>query len=1295
VRTDKRVADVDLSFLTGNTGRKGKGKGKSGKFDLSAVQDTVTSADYADLGAGGDATKRALARILKDPAIDQQSKDQAQQIADGAKDAGKKKGLFESLPGIGPLVQKVEGIPVVGDVIAGTSKAAAFPIEEALMALDKPKRAIWSGAAAVTNAIDGHHGDKGVLDQLVNDVFTRPSYNWNDVRQEIGLKPRTGLAGGLTNLALDIGLDPTTYVGGGAKRLAGDAATAAKAAAEVGQGVDVAKLVQKGKSVSNTELARLAQQAGFDAAKVGDIAAKGASVLHDAELAKLGVRAGLTMSLPFTGRAATLVAHDTLLPGLEKLAQVKQAVKLTGLGQKVLSNIGKTGQLRADIAKGGEVAAHALAARDAMQTSQLFGKKVLADNAARLTQVQSAAKEAGLSGADVTRLVEATDLTHPAVAALLAKPGAAAVRDSARQLFADMHAGYGSFKDGAAMGALGKVENYVPHMRPEVQDAIKKVIEGKNPGWTKTRGLVESSEFMGHSLADPSWGATLTDRINNIAQTYGVTAKDVKFFNDDFFDSAGRYIKGYSYRMADRALVQSLIDKGAAAVLKDVPHPVAKFAEKYVAQQGFAKQLTDKVNELNATLRTTSAERTSILDTAAEMQAAVTGDLEAQARGVLSAREVVAAHAGSAAEKVAAKVKGRHAAAQSAVTQVANAIGPAVSDTGTYVANLGVEARGFRDAAVSLGEGEFSAQLHDVAHRLDDIASRLGSAGTDAERSALGLEAEAARTEGRLAQVGDRLHTVDEWLALQSPEKVAAALQGAVKDGYTKLKDLLGMDFVQAPDSVVAALAKAGETAAAPGKFLEAWDKMLALQKREQLVSVRFPVNNLLGGFFNNFVSGVDTGSYVRFQRAKAALDKGREALAKLPAEDRRAIQQMADRGALFMETRISSEVLDGGFDQQMFKNRLLRLAAGEAGGAKNPIVWSGHASERVEQLLRGTSMFDGLVRGQSFEGALQRVYDFHYNYADLSKLERGVARRVIPFWTFTSRNMPLQLEMLLKNPAPYKAYQDAADSINNTNQGSLPSIVPAYLKDSGAIHLGGGMFMTPEQPQVLAEQQFENLTNPVKFATNAAVPIKLAVESFAGKQLYKDLPLSDRLTELPKVWGGPVAKVLSPLFTHDAEGNPMITQRLAYQIEQMVPLLGRFRRLAPSESKYQDRMLASWATFLGVGLAQVTDQNLSSVGFARAEKLKALYQSLQDRGLTYPKKDPNTVDPQQELAQMLRSTKPKRGRASNPARAVIELRKQLGLPAKAGKKVPKTPMGVFPKAAITNSGRAPSALAL
>lgn len=92
----------------------------------------------------------------------------------------------------------------------------------------------------------------------------------------------------------------------------------------------------------------------------------------------------------------------------------------------------------------------------------------------------------------------------------------------------------------------------------------------------------------------------------------------------------------------------------------------------------------------------------------------------------------------------------------------------------------------------------------------------------------------------------------------------------------------------------------------------------------------------------------------------------------------------------------------------------------------RSPIIKTGFkVAEATADFTRGALFFDGLVRhldeAQSLDDLLTastaRVRRHLFDYTDLTQVERDVLKNIIPFYTFTAKNLPLQISQAATDP--------------------------------------------------------------------------------------------------------------------------------------------------------------------------------------------------------------------------------------------------------------------------------------
>lgn len=82
---------------------------------------------------------------------------------------------------------------------------------------------------------------------------------------------------------------------------------------------------------------------------------------------------------------------------------------------------------------------------------------------------------------------------------------------------------------------------------------------------------------------------------------------------------------------------------------------------------------------------------------------------------------------------------------------------------------------------------------------------------------------------------------------------------------------------------------------------------------------------------------------------------------------------------------------------------------------------------------------------------AAEAVKKYHIDYSDLTGFERDVMKRLVPFYTFTSRNLPVLLEELATKPAALAGPIRAATGLRDEE-----TFAPPYLAENVAIPIPG-----------------------------------------------------------------------------------------------------------------------------------------------------------------------------------------------------------------------------------------------
>ena len=217
---------------------------------------------------------------------------------------------------------------------------------------------------------------------------------------------------------------------------------------------------------------------------------------------------------------------------------------------------------------------------------------------------------------------------------------------------------------------------------------------------------------------------------------------------------------------------------------------------------------------------------------------------------------------------------------------------------------------------------------------------------------------------------------------------------------------------------------------------------------------------------------------------------------------------------------------------QRLSAAKGFRAKAKELGAALNPVSVRGGFTETptnvlhqvgekvysdVEFILRA-GYYDALRKaGYSPAQAKHLVIRSQFDYADISKFEKDVMRKVVPFWTFPRKNIPYQLMKLAEKPGGPTAQLFRA--YNQSYGGD--QYVPEFLREGVAARIGG-----PDEDALFVRAMgmpIEDL-NSVMFSGGMLSPVKTLerlvartspaitapVEMIAGKQLFTGRSIKD-----------------------------------------------------------------------------------------------------------------------------------------------------------------------------------------
>jgi hypothetical protein len=280
------------------------------------------------------------------------------------------------------------------------------------------------------------------------------------------------------------------------------------------------------------------------------------------------------------------------------------------------------------------------------------------------------------------------------------------------------------------------------------------------------------------------------------------------------------------------------------------------------------------------------------------------------------------------------------------------------------------------------------------------------------------------------------------------------------------------------------------------------YDRMQRVLKTLQTsVNPAYHIVNAIGDSFNAVIGGARPGDFKAAKRLRvieSALKRADLELnpmsttGKLHAANplSRATKQILDEARQHVEDYgrngnlsdldvVNLGVSHGALRTGLTSSELRSVSRGAAldtAASKTGRVMEGlqNVSDWREDLIRLTTFRGALKRGMSPDEAAEWSAKHHFDYADLSPAEQKFFRRIIPFWTFTARNTPLQVRSLAARPGVYATEEKAR--AQSSESAGLPANFTEHLRE---FEQTGMPFGTPFR-MALKDTQLGKIAAPI-----------------------------------------------------------------------------------------------------------------------------------------------------------------------------------------------------------------------
>lgn len=477
-----------------------------------------------------------------------------------------------------------------------------------------------------------------------------------------------------------------------------------------------------------------------------------------------------------------------------------------------------------------------------------------------------------------------------------------------------------------------------------------------------------------------------------------------------------------------------------------------------------------------------------------------------------------------------------------------------------------------------------------------------------------------------LDKMGDAAVTEARMLAVRkraSKNDLARMLTVTLDDHWTAMKPLLA-DTIGAENIVIR---KELEQ-----QLHQLWDKanhkdfwpvidtFTNLFKTYATLSPGFHVRNAMSAVFMNSSDNVPIKTQMKaarlMHRMARAAKRGKydEFLGTLTPLERQSIEGAmgTGMGGFFRERGVGDRATARyAISERIFENPLTDM--------------SKRAGSFVEGAVRLPVVMDTLENGGTVLEGMQRARRLHFDYSQVSQFDERM-KRLIPFWTFMSRNLPLQISQMWTHPRTYAKY----NSFIRNFRGEKEPGEPDYFGSTGAfrfmdVELGGlPMYLQPDFAHTRLEEDaqnaydflsFENMVRPLtNFNPLYTAPLEFATgkDFFTGRQYDEtDLRQTGPLE-------APIAALLAMLGQSEVapNGKRVYSEKALDTARSLIPLYDRAVRLAPgpttgaASEDAMNRRIESYLRFIGIPVRQLSPQQ------QRAQLRSDRFSALDDRDM-------------------------------------------------------------------------------
>ena len=305
------------------------------------------------------------------------------------------------------------------------------------------------------------------------------------------------------------------------------------------------------------------------------------------------------------------------------------------------------------------------------------------------------------------------------------------------------------------------------------------------------------------------------------------------------------------------------------------------------------------------------------------------------------------------------------------------------------------------------------------------------------------------------------------------------------------------------------------------GALTRLYDKFLNSFKKFKVLSPTFQMNNIMGNMSNMYLAGISPTTMARlYPEAANIVHKGSKLVddvakgVKISASDQKILEtyyRFMDAGFGDANKLLSSELADipEGL-KRYFKDK---TAPKGAEIIKDGLPWlNAKMNDDMDTVSRMVTFLyaesnPGFLAKLGVDDAGAAVRKVNFDPSDLTEFEKTQMKRIMPFYTFTKKNLAFQIDNLSKNGSNYHKLLKAYNANLKSTLGDDDENVPRWLKNNLYITIPGltkdGKY-TVLRTQMPLGNLIETVDDPLASGVGMLAPwLKAPTEILSNKNFF------------------------------------------------------------------------------------------------------------------------------------------------------------------------------------------------